>query len=131
MTTPSTLNELTLSAPLLIGEAGGKTCLIRLLKTISSLVLDGFSLSAPYTRSATTPSSLARETSKTAKASDLLPQIPLPLRQSLRLQMKHNPTLYGTDSRFLNSPVEEEEEEAEEEEVGFRPLRVKGRPMDM
>src|SRR6218665_671715 len=44
MTTPSTFNELTLSAPLMIGEAGGKACLIRLLKTISSLVLDGFSL---------------------------------------------------------------------------------------
>ena len=41
--------------------------------------------------------------------------------------MKQNPTLYRTDSRFLNYPVEEEEEE---EEVGFRPLRVKGRPID-
>jgi len=42
--------------------------------------------------------------------------------------MKQNPTLYKTDSRFLNSSVEEEEEE--EEEAGFRPLRVKGRPID-
>ena len=31
------------------------------------------------------------------------------------------------DSRFLNSPVEEEEEK---EEVGFRPLKVIGRPID-
>src|SRR6218665_3104758 len=44
MTTPSTLNELTLSAPLMIGEATGKTCLTRLLKAIVSLVLEGFSL---------------------------------------------------------------------------------------
>src|SRR6218665_1183155 len=44
MTTPSTLKELTRSAPLMNEEAGFKTCLIRLLKTISSLVLDGFSL---------------------------------------------------------------------------------------
>jgi len=45
MTTPSTLKELTLSAPQMIGEACGTTCLIRLLKTItcSSLVLDRFS----------------------------------------------------------------------------------------
>ena len=41
--------------------------------------------------------------------------------------MQQNPTLYTTDSRFLNSPVEEKEEE---EEVGLRPLRVKGRPID-
>ena len=41
--------------------------------------------------------------------------------------MKQNPTLYRTDSRFLNSPVEEEEEE---EEVGFRPLKAIGRPVD-
>ena len=38
--------------------------------------------------------------------------------------MKQNPTLYRTDSRFLNSPVEEEEE------VWFRPLQVIGRPID-
>ena len=41
--------------------------------------------------------------------------------------MKRNPSLYRTDSRFINSPVEEEEEE---EEVGFRPLKVIGRPID-
>ena len=40
--------------------------------------------------------------------------------------MKRNPNLYRTDSRFLNYPVEEEEEE----EVGFRPLKVIGRPID-
>src|SRR6218665_104146 len=72
--------------------------------------------SAPYPPSLTTPSSLAMERSKTAKSSDLLPPIPVPLRRSLRLQMKQNSTLYMTDSRFLSSPVEEEEEE---EEVGF------------
>src|SRR6218665_2238507 len=33
----------------------------------------------------------------------------------------------STVERLLKSPVEEEEEE---EEVGFRPLRVKGRPID-
>src|SRR6218665_1571415 len=82
--------------------------------------------SAPYTLSLTTPSSLAMERSKTAKSSDLLPQIAPPLRRSLRLLRKQNPTLYRTDSRFLNSPVEEEEVE----EVGFRPLRVKSRPID-
>src|SRR6218665_1545445 len=82
--------------------------------------------SAPYTLSLTTPSSVAMERSKTAKSSDLLLPIP-PLRRSLRLQMKQNPTLYRTDSRFLNYPVEEVEEE---EEAGFRPLRVKGRPID-
>src|SRR6218665_589561 len=49
----------------------------------------------------------------------------VPLRRSLRLQKKQNPALYRTDSRFLNSPVEEEEEEA-----GFRPLKVIGRPID-
>src|SRR6218665_1615561 len=74
-----------------------------------------------------TLSSVAMERSKTVKASDLLPAIPPPLRRSLRLQMKQNPILYRTDNRFLNSPVEEEEEE---EEMGFRPLRVKGRPRD-
>ena len=43
--------------------------------------------------------------------------------------MKRNPSLYRTDSRFINSPVAEEEEE---EEVGFRPLKVihVGRPLD-
>src|SRR6218665_1027222 len=45
----------------------------------------------------------------------------VPLRRSLRLQRKQNPSLYRTDSRFLNSPVEE---------VGFRPLKVIGRPID-
>src|SRR6218665_1996621 len=79
------------------------------------------------TRRILTPPRLALERSKPAKSSDLLPPLPLPFRRSLRLQMKQNPTLYRTDSRFLNSPVEEEEEE---EEVGFRPLRVKHRPID-
>src|SRR6218665_538059 len=52
--------------------------------------------SVPCPRSVTTPSSLARETSKTAKAPDLPPPILLPLRRSLRLQMKQNSTLYRT-----------------------------------
>src|SRR6218665_462746 len=85
--------------------------------------------SAPYTLAMTTPSSLALERSKTAKSSDLLPPIAAPLRRSLRLEMKRNPSLYRTESRFINSPVEEEEEEAEEE-VGFRPLKVIDRPVD-
>jgi len=84
--------------------------------------------SVPYTPSLTTPSSFAIERSKTAKSSDLLTPIAPPLRRSLRLQMKQNPTLCRTDSRFLNFPVEEEEEE--EDEAGVRPLRVKGRPID-
>src|SRR6218665_1823406 len=75
----------------------------------------------------TTPSSLARERSKTAKLSNLPLLTAVPLRRSLRLEMKRNPSLYRTDSRFINSPVEEEEEE---EEVGFRPLKVIGRPLD-
>src|SRR6218665_14937 len=79
--------------------------------------------SVPYPPSLTTPSSVAMESSKMAKSADLQPPIAPPLRISLRLQMKQNPTLYRTDSRFLNSPVEEEE-------VSFRPLRVKGRPID-
>src|SRR6218665_2757806 len=83
--------------------------------------------SAPYTLALTTPSSLALERSKTAKSSDLLPPIAAPLRRSLRLEMKRNPSIYRTDSRFINSPVEEEEEE---EEVGFRHLKVIGRPVD-
>src|SRR6218665_1075923 len=66
------------------------------------------------------------ERSKTAKSSDLLPLMAPPSRRSLRLQMKPNPSLYRTDSRFLNSPVEEEEEG----DVGFRPLRVIGQPID-
>src|SRR6218665_3548616 len=82
--------------------------------------------SAPYPPALTTPSSLALEMSKTAKSSDILPPIAAPLRRSLRLEMKRNPSLYRTDSRFINSPVEEEEEE----EVGFRPLKVIGRPVD-
>src|SRR6218665_1350669 len=86
--------------------------------------------SAPYTLALTTPSSLALERSKTAKSSNLPPPTAVPLRRSLRLQMKQNPASYNTDSRFLNSPVEEEEEEEEEEEVGFRPLKVKGRPTE-
>src|SRR6218665_3793107 len=73
--------------------------------------------SAPYTLALTTPSSLALERSKTAKSSNLPPPTAVPLRRSLRLQ---NPSLHRTDSRFLNSPVEEEEE------VGFRPLQVIG-----
>src|SRR6218665_203780 len=77
--------------------------------------------SAPYTLALTTPSSLTLERSKTAKSSDLLPPTAVPLRRSL--QMKQNPSLHRTDSRFLNSPVEEEE-------VGFRPLKVIGRPID-
>src|SRR6218665_2716222 len=64
--------------------------------------------------------------SKTAKSSDLLPPIAVPLHRSLRLKMKQNSSLHRTDIRFLNSPVEEEEEE----EVGFRPLKVIGRPID-
>src|SRR6218665_2226401 len=83
--------------------------------------------SAPYPLALTTPSSLALERSKTAKSSDLLPPTAVPLCRSLRLEMKRNPSLYRTDSRFINSPVEEEEEE---EEVGFRPLKVIGRPID-
>src|SRR6218665_2029867 len=82
--------------------------------------------SAPYTLALTTPSSLALERSKTAKSSDPLPPIAAPLRRSLRLEMKRNPSLYRTDSRFINSSVEEEEEE----EVGFRPRKVIGRPVD-
>src|SRR6218665_632274 len=77
--------------------------------------------SAPYTLALTTPSSLALERSKTAKSSNLPPPTAVPLRRSLRLQ---NPSLHRTDSRFLNSPVEEEEE------VGFRPLQVIGQPID-
>src|SRR6218665_768837 len=96
--------------------------------TRRSLTHPGHALraSAPYTLALTTPS-LAMERSKTAKSSDLLPPTAVPLRRSLRLQMKQNPSLHRTDSRFLNSPVEEEEEE---EEVGFRPLKVIGRPID-
>jgi len=82
--------------------------------------------SAPYPPALTTSSSLAMERSKTAKSSNLPPPTAVPLRRSLRLEMKRNPSLYRTDSRFLNSPVEEEEEE----EVGFRPLKVIGRPLD-
>src|SRR6218665_3291788 len=80
--------------------------------------------SAPYTLALITPSSLTLERSKTAKSSDLLPPTAVPLRRSLRLEMKRNPSLYRTDSRFIHSPVEEEEE------VGFRPLKVIGRPVD-
>src|SRR6218665_660987 len=83
--------------------------------------------SAPYPLAFTTPSSLALERSKTAKSSNLPPPTAVPLRRSLRLKMKQNSCLHRTDSRFLNSPVEEEEEE---EEVGFRPLKVIGRPID-
>src|SRR6218665_3694806 len=64
---------------------------------------------------------------QTAKSSNLPPPTAVPLRRSLRLKMKQNPALDRTDSRFLTSPVEEEEEE---EEVGFRPLKVIGRPID-
>src|SRR6218665_1601006 len=97
--------------------------------TRRSLTHPGHALraSAPYTLVLTTPSSLAMERSKTAKSPDLLPSTAVPLRRSLRLQMKQNPSLHRTDSRFLNSPAEEEEEE---EEVGFRPLKVIGRPID-
>src|SRR6218665_2910636 len=83
--------------------------------------------SAPYPPALPASSSLALERSKTAESSDLLPPIAAPLRRSLRLEMKRNPSLYRTDSRFLNSPGEEEEEE---EEVGFQPLKVIGRPVD-
>src|SRR6218665_513686 len=82
--------------------------------------------SAPYPLALTTPSSPALERSKTVKSSNLPSPTAVPLRRSLRLKMKQNPTLYRTDSRFINSPVEEEEEE----EVGFRPLKVIGRPID-
>src|SRR6218665_35 len=63
---------------------------------------------APYTLALTTPSSLILERSETAKSSDLLPPTAVPLRRSLRLEVKRNPSLYRTDSRFINSPVEEE-----------------------
>src|SRR6218665_2158874 len=82
--------------------------------------------SEPYTLALTTPSSLTVERSKTAKSADLLPPTAVPLRRSLRLPMKQNSSLHRTDSRFINSPVEEEEEE----EVGFRPLNVIGRSLD-
>src|SRR6218665_740135 len=49
-----------------------------------------------------------------------------PFTQKPTLRDETNPSLYRTDSRFLNSPVEEEVEE----EVGFRPLKVIGRPID-
>src|SRR6218665_2016571 len=78
--------------------------------------------SAHYPLASTTLSSLALERFKTAKSSNLPLPTAVPLRRSLRLEMKRNPSLHGTDSRFLNSPVEEEEEE----EVGFRPLKVIG-----
>src|SRR6218665_513359 len=81
--------------------------------------------SAHYPLASTTPSSLALERFKTAKSSNLPLPTAVPLRRSLRLEMKRNPSLHGTDSRFLNSPVEEEEEE-----VAFRPLKVIGRPID-
>src|SRR6218665_342489 len=84
-------------------------------------------VSAPYPPALTTPSSLALEGSKTAKSSNLRPPTAVPSRRSLRLKMKQNPTLYRTDSKFLNFPVEEEEEEGE---VCFRPLKVIGQPMD-
>src|SRR6218665_2232531 len=86
-----------------------------------------FISSAPYPPALTTPSSLALERSKTAKSSNLPLPTAVHLRRSLRLEMKRNPSLYRTDSRFINAPVEEEEEE---EEVGFRPLKVIGRPVD-
>src|SRR6218665_660971 len=66
---------------------------------------------APYPLALTPLSSFALKRSKKAKSSDLLPPIAVPLRRSLRLEMKRNPSLYRTDSRFINSPVEEEEEE--------------------
>src|SRR6218665_712410 len=81
--------------------------------------------SAPYPLALTTPSSLAMERSKAAKSSKLPLPTAVSLRRSLRLEMKRNPSLYRTNSRFINSPVEEEEEE-----VGFRPLKVIGRPVD-
>src|SRR6218665_1835532 len=95
--------------------------------TRRSLTPPGHALmaSAPYPL-ALTPSSLAMERSKTAKSPDLLPPIAAPLRRSLSLKMKQNPASYRTYSRFLSSPVEEEDEE----EVGFRPLKVIGRPID-
>src|SRR6218665_639545 len=64
--------------------------------------------SAPYPLALTTPSSLALERSKSAKSANLPPPTAVPLRRSLRLEMKRNPSLYGIDSRFINSPVEEE-----------------------
>src|SRR6218665_3943565 len=98
--------------------------------TRRSLTPPGHALmpSAPCTLSLTSPSSLSLERSKTAKSSNLPPPTAVPLRRSLRLQMKQNSSVHRTDSRFLNSPVEEEEAE---EEVGFRPLQVIGRPIDM
>src|SRR6218665_2410134 len=86
--------------------------------TRRSLAPPGHALmaSAPYPLSSTTPSSLTLERSKTAKSADLLLPTAVPLRRSLRLKVKQNPASYRTDSRFLNSPVEEEEEE---EKVGF------------
>src|SRR6218665_3904378 len=70
---------------------------------------------------------LTLERSKTAKSSNLPPPTAAPLRRSLCLKMKQNPALDRMDSRFPTSSVEEEEEE---EEVGFRPLKVIGRPID-
>src|SRR6218665_667930 len=68
---------------------------------------------APYPLAGTTPSSLTLERSKTVKSSNLPPPTAVPLRRSLHLQMKQNSSLHRIDSRFLNSPVEEEEEEEE------------------
>ena len=53
--------------------------------------------SAPYTLS--TPSSLALERFKTAKSSNLPPPTAVPVRRSLRLQMKQNPASYRTIGR--------------------------------
>src|SRR6218665_2759371 len=66
--------------------------------TRRSLAPPGHALmaSAAYPLSSTTPSSLTLERSKTAKSSDLPPPTAVPLRRSLRLEMKRNPSLYKT-----------------------------------
>src|SRR6218665_1898194 len=65
--------------------------------TRRSLAPPGHALmaSAPYLLSSTTPSSLTLERSKTAQSSDSLPPTAVPLRRSLRLEMKRNPSYIG------------------------------------
>src|SRR6218665_287996 len=72
--------------------------------TWRSLAPPGHALMArsPYPLPWTTPSSLALERSKTAKSSNLPLPTAVPLRRSLRLEMKRNPSLYRTDSRFIH-----------------------------
>src|SRR6218665_3634535 len=65
--------------------------------TRRSLAPPGHALmaSTPYLLSSTTPSSLTLERSKTAQSSDSLPPTAVPLRRSLRLEMKRNPSYIG------------------------------------